>query len=134
MPDEALAKSGLARKASEVEALLARAGQLHSTDVPPMLQQSSTGRAYTRDCRGSLKAAISLKHCAAIGGYRIVHQEGSHLILQTEIPSRQRTSIPDHNPGRSATLAALFRSWTFKRRHNCLPSPSRKTAYHVLLF
>jgi hypothetical protein len=39
----------LACKASEVEALLARAGQLHSADVPPMLEQSSTSRTYTRD-------------------------------------------------------------------------------------
>jgi hypothetical protein len=28
--------------------------------------------------------------------YRVVNQEGSHIILQTESPKSQRISIPDH--------------------------------------
>ena len=31
-------------------------------------------------------------------GYRVVHQEGSHIILDTEEPSHQRIPVPDHNP------------------------------------
>jgi hypothetical protein len=48
--DEGSAKLPLACKASEVEAWVAReAGQRHSADVSPMLEQSLTGRTYTRD-------------------------------------------------------------------------------------
>jgi predicted RNA binding protein YcfA (HicA-like mRNA interferase family) len=41
--------------------------------------------------------------------YRVVHQEGSHLILQTGAPSHQRIPIPDHAPLRIGTLAAILR-------------------------
>jgi predicted RNA binding protein YcfA (HicA-like mRNA interferase family) len=37
-------------------------------------------------------------------GYVEVNQEGSHIILQTETPSRQRIPVPDHNPIRVGTL------------------------------
>ena len=47
-----------------------------------------------RDLRGSDLA----KALCRDWGYRIVHQEGSHLILQTEIPSHQRIPIPDMAP------------------------------------
>jgi predicted RNA binding protein YcfA (HicA-like mRNA interferase family) len=42
-------------------------------------------------------------------GYRVVHQEGSHIILETHVPSHQRISIPDHNPIRIGTLNAVLR-------------------------
>lgn len=42
-------------------------------------------------------------------GYRVVNQEGSHIILQTETPSRQRIPIPDHNPVRVGTLNNILR-------------------------
>jgi predicted RNA binding protein YcfA (HicA-like mRNA interferase family) len=41
--------------------------------------------------------------------YRQVHQEGSHIILQTDMPSRQRISVPDHNPVRIGTLNSILR-------------------------
>ena len=41
-------------------------------------------------------------------GYRVVHQEGSHIILDTEEPSRQ-IPIPDHNPIRIGTLNTILR-------------------------
>lgn len=41
--------------------------------------------------------------------YRVVHQEGSHVILQTESPAHQRISIPNHNPLRVGTLNAILR-------------------------
>ena len=49
--DTAKEHTRLACKSSEVESWLARTGrgQLDSADVPPMLEQSSTGRTYTRD-------------------------------------------------------------------------------------
>jgi predicted RNA binding protein YcfA (HicA-like mRNA interferase family) len=43
-------------------------------------------------------------------GYRVVHQEGSHIILQTEEPSHQRLSIPNHNPVRVGTLNSIIRA------------------------
>ena len=41
--------------------------------------------------------------------YRVLHQEGSHIILQTETPGRQRLSVPNHNPLRVGTLHAILR-------------------------
>jgi predicted RNA binding protein YcfA (HicA-like mRNA interferase family) len=41
--------------------------------------------------------------------YRQVHQEGSHIILQTDTPSRQRLPVPDHNPVRIGTLNSILR-------------------------
>jgi predicted RNA binding protein YcfA (HicA-like mRNA interferase family) len=42
-------------------------------------------------------------------GYRIVHQEGSHIIVQTDEPSHQRLAIPNHNPVRLGTLNSILR-------------------------
>jgi len=42
-------------------------------------------------------------------GYRIVHQVGSHIILQTDSPTHQRIPIPDHVPLRIGTLNAILR-------------------------
>jgi predicted RNA binding protein YcfA (HicA-like mRNA interferase family) len=42
--------------------------------------------------------------------YRTVHQEGSHVILQTETPGHQRLSVPNHNPLRVGTLNSILRA------------------------
>ena len=42
--------------------------------------------------------------------YRVVHQEGSHIILQTDTPTHQRLSVPSHNPLRVGTLNAIARA------------------------
>lgn len=42
-------------------------------------------------------------------GYRVVNQVGSHIILQTDSPSHQRISVPDHNPIRIGTLNSILR-------------------------
>ena len=41
--------------------------------------------------------------------YVELKQEGSHIILQTETPSRQRIPVPDHNPLRLGTLNSILR-------------------------
>lgn len=41
--------------------------------------------------------------------YRIVHQVGSHIILQTDTPGHQRLPIPDHAHLRIGTLNAILR-------------------------
>ena len=42
-------------------------------------------------------------------GYVIMKQEGSHIILQTETPTRQRIPVPDHSPIRVGTLNSILR-------------------------
>jgi predicted RNA binding protein YcfA (HicA-like mRNA interferase family) len=43
-------------------------------------------------------------------GYRVMHQEGSHIIVQTDLPSSQRLSVPNHNPVRVGTLNCIIRA------------------------
>jgi predicted RNA binding protein YcfA (HicA-like mRNA interferase family) len=42
--------------------------------------------------------------------YRQLHQEGSHVILQTDTPGHQRLSVPNHHPLRVGTLNAIVRA------------------------
>ncbi len=41
--------------------------------------------------------------------YKAVHQSGSHIILETEIPGHQRIPVPDHSFLRVGTLNAILR-------------------------
>ena len=41
--------------------------------------------------------------------YRVVNQEGSHIILQTASPTHQRIPVPDHDPLRIGTLNSILR-------------------------
>ncbi len=43
-------------------------------------------------------------------GYRVVHQRGSHIVLETEEPFHQRIVIPAHRSLRVGTLNAILRS------------------------
>jgi len=43
-------------------------------------------------------------------GYRQVHQVGSHRVLETHEPSRQRVVVPDHKALRIGTLNAILRA------------------------
>ena len=43
-------------------------------------------------------------------GYRVVHQEGSHVVLETDAPTHQRIAIPAHKSLRVGTLNAILRS------------------------
>lgn len=42
--------------------------------------------------------------------YARVHQSGSHIILQTESPSRHRIAVPAHAALRLGTLNAILRA------------------------
>jgi predicted RNA binding protein YcfA (HicA-like mRNA interferase family) len=57
-----------------------------------------------------LGGAVLIKTLCRDWGYQILNQEGSHVILQTETPGRQRLSVPNHNPLRIGTLNAILRS------------------------
>lgn len=48
--------------------------------------------------------------------YRVVHQEGSHVILQTESPGHQRLAVPNHNPLRVGTLNSIVRAVATHKR------------------
>ena len=43
-------------------------------------------------------------------GYRIIHQEGSHLVLETQEPPHQRLAVPAHKKLRIGTLNAILRA------------------------
>ena len=40
----------------------------------------------------------------------MVHQAGSHIILETSEPTHQRIAIPDHHPLRLGTLNSILRA------------------------
>jgi len=42
--------------------------------------------------------------------YTVVHRAGSHIILETSEPSRQRISLPDHRPVKGASREAIISS------------------------
>ncbi|MFC1498745.1 type II toxin-antitoxin system HicA family toxin [Verrucomicrobiota bacterium] len=42
--------------------------------------------------------------------YEQIHQAGSHIILETEIPSHHRLAVPDHKNLRIGTLNAILRA------------------------
>jgi predicted RNA binding protein YcfA (HicA-like mRNA interferase family) len=42
--------------------------------------------------------------------YHIVHERGSHIVLETDSPSHQRIVIPDHKNLRLGTLSAILRA------------------------
>jgi predicted RNA binding protein YcfA (HicA-like mRNA interferase family) len=43
-------------------------------------------------------------------GYRRVHQEGSHIVLETDSPRSHRIAVPDHKALRVGTLNAILRA------------------------
>jgi len=52
--------------------------------------------------------------------YRVVHQEGSHIILQTDTPAPLRLSVPNHNPLRVGTLNGTVSAHTGVERQRLL--------------
>ncbi len=42
--------------------------------------------------------------------YTIVHQSGSHIILDTDKPGAHRVSVPAHKPLRIGTLNSILRA------------------------
>ena len=58
-----------------------------------------------RDLSGRAVVDALCKHW----DYRQVHQEGSHIILQTDKPFPQRLPVPDHSALRIGTLNSILR-------------------------
>jgi len=42
-------------------------------------------------------------------GYSVIHQKGSHIVLETQEPSHQRIAVPAHKNLRVGTLSAILR-------------------------
>ncbi|HEX9047542.1 MAG TPA: type II toxin-antitoxin system HicA family toxin [Verrucomicrobiae bacterium] len=59
-----------------------------------------------RDLSGSELAKVLCRDWK----YRVVHQQGSHIIMETEEPSHQRIAVPNHNPVRVGTLNSIVRT------------------------
>jgi predicted RNA binding protein YcfA (HicA-like mRNA interferase family) len=57
-----------------------------------------------RDLSGRAFAQVLVRDLA----YRIVHQRGSHVVLETDTPTHQRIAIPDHPNLRVGTLNAMI--------------------------
>ena len=50
------------------------------------------------------------RHFCRLWGYTLVHQVGSHIVLQTEMPSHHRIVIPAHASLRVGTLNGILQS------------------------
>ena len=59
-----------------------------------------------RDLTGRQLAAALVRTWS----YRQVHRVGSHIILDTDVPSAHRIAVPDHTPLRIGTLNAILRA------------------------
>ena len=59
-----------------------------------------------RDLSGAELVKLLCKHY----GYRRLHQEGSHIIIETDTPKQHRMSVPDHSPLRIGTLNAILKA------------------------
>jgi len=57
-----------------------------------------------------LSGAELIKLLCKRHGYRQVNQEGSHVILETDLPRHHRLAVPDHKILRIGTLNAILRS------------------------
>lgn len=58
----------------------------------------------------NLSGAELIKLLCKHHGYHQLHQEGSHVILQTESPRHHRLAVPNHNPLRIGTLNSILRA------------------------
>lgn len=65
-----------------------------------------------RDLSGDELAKILCRSWA----YRVVHQERSHIVLETDEPTHQRIVIPTHKNLRVGTLNAILRAVSTHKR------------------
>lgn len=59
-----------------------------------------------RNLSGKKLAQVLIKHFS----YLLVHQSGSHMILDTKEPTAQRVAIPAHKFLKVGTLNSILRS------------------------
>ncbi|MTJ50335.1 type II toxin-antitoxin system HicA family toxin [Dolichospermum sp. UHCC 0259] len=56
----------------------------------------------------NLKGSDLVQTLCKTWDYKIVNQEGIHIILETETPAHHRLCVPDHNPLRVGTLNSIL--------------------------
>jgi len=49
-----------------------------------------------------------VKHLCRSWGYEKIHQVGSHIILQTQMPTPHRIAVPSHSPLNIGTLNGIL--------------------------
>jgi len=59
-----------------------------------------------RDLSGRELAA----HLRRAFGYQRLDQEGSHIVLETDVPRKHRIAVPDHRSLRVGTLNSVLRA------------------------
>jgi predicted RNA binding protein YcfA (HicA-like mRNA interferase family) len=57
-----------------------------------------------RDIQGEKLVKVLVK----LRDYHVIHQRGSHIILETNQPSPHRICVPNHNPVRVGTLNSIL--------------------------
>ncbi len=57
-----------------------------------------------RDIQGEKLVKVLVK----FWDYQVIHQRGSHIILETNQPSHHRICVPNHNPVRVGTLNSIL--------------------------
>lgn len=57
-----------------------------------------------------------IKHLSKHWGYQRVHQVGSHVILQTQLPMAHRVAIPAHTALRIGTLNSILSAVALHKR------------------
>lgn len=57
-----------------------------------------------RDIQGEKLVKVLVK----FWDYHVIHQRGSHIILETNQPSHHRICVPNHNPVRVGTLNSIL--------------------------
>lgn len=59
-----------------------------------------------RDLSGAALVAVLCREW----DYRVAHQCGSHVVLETDSPLRQRIVVPNHKSLRVGTLSGILRA------------------------
>jgi len=59
-----------------------------------------------RNLSGQTVAQVLVKNLE----YRVIHQRGSHIVLETDEAAHQRIAIPEHRSLRIGTLNAIIRA------------------------
>ncbi|TAM80566.1 MAG: addiction module toxin, HicA family [Acidobacteria bacterium] len=70
---------------------------------------SGTRFSPNRENPRDLSGEALVKALSRSWGYHVVHQEGSHIVLETAEPSHQRIVVPAHRQLRIGTLSTILR-------------------------
>lgn len=75
------------------------------------------GRPFRLTSRLPVVSGRRLAKALARLGWDYDHHEGSHIILRQAAPPHRRLTIPDHDPIKTGTLAAIMQAAGIDRDH-----------------